>query len=83
VTAIVTPVMLEYGKDQPAVYALALLPVYDAIARVKVQAHWQTDVLAGAVLGAGTGWLMHRNPGTPYILSVMPHGIYIGLSKSW
>ena len=83
VTSIVTPVMLEYGKDQPAVYALALLPIYDGIARVKVQAHWQTDVLAGAALGAGAGWLMHRNPGTPYILSVMPHGIYIGLSKSW
>lgn len=83
VTSIVTPVMLEYGPDHPAVYALALLPIYDGIARVKVQAHWQTDVLAGAALGAGAGWLMHRNSGTPYILSVMPHGIYIGISKQF
>jgi membrane-associated phospholipid phosphatase len=83
VTSIVTPVMLEYGPDHPAVYALALLPIYDGIARVKVQAHWQTDVIAGAALGAGIGWLMHRNPGTPYILSVMPHGIYIGISRQF
>src|SRR5574337_1814162 len=32
VTAIVTPFMFEYGRDRPAVYALALLPAYDAIA---------------------------------------------------
>lgn len=83
VTSIVTPFMLEYGSDHPGVYALALLPVYDAIGRVKQQAHWQTDVIAGAALGAGTAWLMHRNPGTPYILSVMPHGIYVGISKRW
>jgi len=25
---------------------LEALPLYDAIARMKVQAHWQTDVLA-------------------------------------
>ena len=46
---------LEYGHDNPAVYALELLPLYDAIARVKVQSHWQTDVLAGFALGAVTG----------------------------
>ena len=35
VTAIVTPFVLEYGREHPAVYALELLPAYDAIARVK------------------------------------------------
>ena len=81
VSSIVTPFMLEYGHDHPGVYALALLPVYDAIARVKIQAHWQTDVLAGFALGTGTAWLIHRSPNSPFILQVMPHGIYIGLSK--
>jgi hypothetical protein len=83
VSSIVTPMVLEYGSDHPAVYALALLPVYDGIARMKVQAHWQSDVLAGLALGSGAGWLMHRNPNTPYILSVMPHGIYVGISKKF
>lgn len=81
VSSIVTPFILEYGHDHPAVYALALLPVYDAIARVKVQAHWQSDVLAGVALGSGTAWLIHRSPNSPFILQVMPHGIYVGLSK--
>jgi undecaprenyl-diphosphatase len=58
-----------------------LLPVYDAIGRVKLQAHWQSDVLAGFALGSGTAWLIHRSPNSPFILQVMPHGIYIGLRK--
>src|SRR6516164_1977286 len=83
VSSIVTPFMLEFGHDHPGVYALGLLPVYDAIARVKVQAHWQTDVLAGLALGTGTAWLIHRSPNSPFILQVMPHGIYVGLKKSF
>jgi len=31
VSAIVTPLVLEYRHDHPAVYALELLPIYDAI----------------------------------------------------
>jgi hypothetical protein len=83
VSSIVTPFVLEYGPDHPFIYALEALPVYDGIARMKVQAHWQSDVLAGFALGTGAGWLMHRNPNTPYILSVMPHGIYVGISKKF
>lgn len=82
VSSIVTPVVLEYGQDHPFVYALEALPVYDAFARMKVQAHWQSDVIAGFALGSGTGWLMHRNP-HPFILSVMPHAIYVGLRREF
>ena len=78
-SAIVTPLILEYGATHPSVYLLELLPVYDAIARVKVHGHWQSDVLAGFALGSGAGWLVHRRSGTPWVLSVMPHGIYVGL----
>ncbi|MBV8975009.1 MAG: phosphatase PAP2 family protein [Sinobacteraceae bacterium] len=81
VSSIVTPFMLEYGHDHPGVYALALLPVYDSIARVKAQAHWQTDVLAGFALGSGTAWLIHRSPNSPFILQIMPHSIYVGIGK--
>lgn len=78
-SAIVTPLVLEYGADHPLTYALELLPVYDAIARMKVQAHWQSDVIAGFAIGTTVGWLMHRNPNAPYILRIMPHGIYVGI----
>jgi undecaprenyl-diphosphatase len=83
VSSIVTPLVLEYGPDHPLTYALELLPVYDGIARMKVQAHWQSDVLAGFAIGTAAGWYMHRNTDTPYILSVMPHGVYVGISKKF
>jgi hypothetical protein len=83
VTSIVTPFVLEYGHEYPAVYALELLPVYDAIGRMKQQAHWQTDVLASFALGTGAAWLIHRSPNSPFILKVMPHAIYVGIGKSF
>jgi membrane-associated phospholipid phosphatase len=79
VSSIITPVVLEYGPEHPLTYALELLPVYDGIARMKVQAHWQSDVLAGFALGTGTAWWIHRNPNSPFILRVMPHEIYVGI----
>ena len=81
VSAIVTPVMLEYGQEHPSVYALELLPVYDAIARVKVHGHWQSDVIAGLAIGTAGGYFMHQRTQTPFVLNLMPHGIYVGLSK--
>jgi undecaprenyl-diphosphatase len=83
VSSIITPFVLEYGHDHPGVYALELLPIYDAIGRMKLQAHWQTDVLAAYALGTGTAWLIHRSPNSPFILKVMPHAIYIGIGKSF
>ena len=80
VTAIVTPFMFEYGRDHPAVYALALLPAYDAIARVKSQAHWQTDVLASVALGTLTGYYAHSRD-SPLILGVLPGGFTVGIHK--
>ena len=47
--ALVTPYVLEYGRDYPATYALLLLPLYVGAGRIKNQAHWQTDVVAGWV----------------------------------
>ncbi len=80
-SAIITPLVLEYRHDHPAVYALELLPLYDAIARVKVQGHWQSDVLAGYALGTATGYFMERRTRTPLVLSIMPHSVYVGLRK--
>jgi len=82
-SAIVTPFILEYGHDHPAVYALALLPAYDAVARVKVHGHWQSDVLAGLALGTTAGWFAHARLRTPLVLGVLPHGFYVGFKHSF
>lgn len=77
ISAAVTPFMVNYGQDHPAIYALALLPVYDAVARVKTHGHWQSDVLVGAAIGTGVGlWASHRN--SPLILGWLPGGFQIG-----
>lgn len=81
-SSLVTPFVLEYGRDHPAVYALELLPIYDGLARMKTRGHWQTDVLAGFALGTAAGYFLHR-PGTPIILSVLPHGFEIGFRKEF
>jgi undecaprenyl-diphosphatase len=80
VTAIagaVTPFVVAYGHDHPAVYALEILPLYDAVARVKTRGHWQSDVLVGWALGTGVGiWAARRQ--SPLILGWLPHGFEIG-----
>ena len=81
-TAIITPYVLEYGRDHPAVYLLELVPAYDAIARMKVQAHWQTDVLAGFAIGTVTGLIAHKRD-SPLILSLLPRGFAVGLKKQF
>ena len=76
--AAVTPFILEYGDEQPWVYALALLPAYDGYARMKTRGHWQTDVLAGIALGTFAGWYSHsRNQS--FTLQMMPRGVQVGL----
>lgn len=82
VTSIVTPFILEYAPRHPAAYALAALPLYDGIARVKSQAHWQTDILASWALGAGIAWYAHSRE-HPLILGVLPHGFEVGIRRSF
>ena len=80
--SMVTPFVFQYGREHPWVYSLEILPIYDAIARVKVQGHWQTDVIAGYVLGSGVGYYTYARA-SPFFLSIMPHGIFIGLHRDW
>lgn len=78
ISAAVTPFIINYGEEHPAVYALALLPAYDAVARVKVRGHWQTDVLAGAALGFGIGLWSAKRENSPFVLSLLPGGFRVG-----
>jgi len=74
---LVTPYILEYGGEYPATYLLALLPVYVGAGRIKNQAHWQTDVLAGWAVGALSGWYGHSRD-VPILIELLPHGVAVG-----
>jgi undecaprenyl-diphosphatase len=75
--AFVTPLIVNYYKEDTWVWTLEALPVYDAIARLKSQAHWQTDVIAGGLLGTAFGyWATTR--ATPISVQILPRGISVG-----
>jgi undecaprenyl-diphosphatase len=76
----VTPFIVNYARENPWIWGLEVLPVYDAIARLKSQAHWQSDVIAGYALGTGVGYWTSTWK-TPLTVRVLPGGLSIGLSK--
>jgi len=80
--ALVTPYMLEYGEQYPAAYGLLLLPLYIGTARLKAQAHWQTDVLFGWAIGGVAGWYAHSRK-TPIFVQILPHGVMVGLKTTF
>jgi membrane-associated phospholipid phosphatase len=76
----VTPFIANYARQNPWVWSLEILPLYDAIARLKSQAHWQTDVIAAWALGSGVGyWSTTR--ATPLSVQISPKGLTVGFSK--
>lgn len=75
-----TPFIANYGRQDPWTWALEALPVYDAFARLKSQAHWQTDVIAGWLLGTGAGyWINTRE--VPLSVQLLPGGLSVGFSQ--
>ncbi len=78
--ALVTPYILEYGREHPAAYLLALVPLYVGAGRVKNQAHWQSDVIAGWLIGGSSGWYA-RDRETPITIELLPAGAAIGFRK--
>lgn len=76
-TAAVTPFIAAYRHEQPLVWLLAALPAYEMAARVKARAHWQTDVLAGAALGAAIG-VYAQGRASPWTLTLSPGGVFVG-----
>ena len=80
--AFVTPLILQYRSDHRWIWALEALPLYDGIARLKAQKHWQTDVLAGWALGTASGvWASRR--GTPLSVRLLPSGLTIGFARRY
>jgi membrane-associated phospholipid phosphatase len=81
-TALVTPYVLEYGGEYSATYALFLLPLYVGSGRVKNQAHWQTDVVAGWAVGAVSGWYAHDRD-VPIMIELLPRGFAVGYRQQF
>ena len=76
--AFVTPLILgEVARGNAWAWGLELLPLYDGIGRMKQQAHWQSDVLAGWLLGSAAGYWSSRRD-LPMSVQVLPHGLTIG-----
>ena len=80
--SLVSPYLFAYGEQHPAIYLLGALPLYVGIARVKAQAHWQSDVIAGWAVGGAAGWYASRRD-SPLLLQLMPHGVFIGWKSSF
>jgi hypothetical protein len=80
----VTPIILdEVARGHYWIWALELLPIYDGIGRLKQQAHWQTDVIAGWALGTGIGyWSVHRGE-IPLSVQILPRGLSVGFYKKF
>ena len=76
----VTPFIVNYADRNPWVWALEVLPAYDAAARVKEGAHWQSDVLAGWALGTTVGYFAAKvKRQNPIFLNILPHGFMVGV----
>jgi hypothetical protein len=76
----VTPFIANYARQNPWVWSLEALPLYDAVARLKSQAHWQTDVVAAWALGTGVGyWSTTR--AIPLSVQIGPKALTVGFSK--
>ncbi len=78
----VTPFILHYRHRYPWIWAAELLPVYDAYGRMKSQGHWQSDVLAGWILGSAFGYWASRRK-IPLLVEVLPHGLSVGFYREF
>jgi hypothetical protein len=76
----VTPLILHYERSAPWIWALEILPIYDGLARLKHQEHWQSDTIAGWALGSAAGyWAANRE--TPLMVQILPRGLTIGFAR--
>ena len=76
----VTPFILHYRHRYPWIWAAELLPIYDAYGRMRSQGHWQSDVLAGWILGTAFGYWASRRK-IPLLVEILPHGLSVGIYK--
>ena len=76
----VTPFTANYAREYPWICTLEILPLYDAFARLKSQAHWQSDVIAGGALGSVVGFWSTTRP-MPISVQILPLGLFVAFSQ--
>jgi len=74
----VTPFILEYQNDYPMINLLWALPLHQMGGRLKDQAHWQSDVIAGFLVGYGSGYWAYKRE-NPLLLYFDGDKKYVGL----
>jgi len=74
----VTPLIVNYARSDPWIWALEALPLYTGIARLKNRVHWQSDVIAGWALGSGVGYWSTRRE-IPISVQLLPRGLTFGV----
>lgn len=77
-SSIVSPFIYEYAEEQPLIHLLWLVPIHQMFGRVNDKAHYKTDVAAGFLVGALSGWWAHKRD-IPLTLSWKEGGVYAGL----
>ncbi len=78
----VTPFIAEYAPQNPWVWGLEVLPLYDALGRMRARGHWQTDVIAGWAIGTAWGIYAHEEK-QPFVLGLLPGGFMVGLHETF
>ena len=81
-TAMVTPYILEYKEQNPWIHLLWALPIYQMVGRVKANAHWQSDVLGGGIVGFASGYWAHHLD-YPFTLYFVDDNVYFGLKAKF
>ena len=81
-TALVTPFILEYQKDYPIMHLLWALPLHQMGGRLKAQAHWQSDVIVGALVGFASGYYSHKRD-YPLIVSLSKDNFFLGIKHAF
>ena len=81
-TALVTPYILEYQEDYPWVSLLWAFPLHQMGGRIKAQAHWQSDVIVGALVGFASGYWAHKRE-SPLILYFDSDKVVMGLKHKF
>jgi hypothetical protein len=74
----VTPLIINYARSDPWIWALEVLPLYTGVARLKNRVHWQSDVIAGWALGSAVGYWSTRRE-IPISVQLLPRGLTFGV----
>ena len=77
--ALVTPFILSYKDNYPAVWLLASLPAYEMATQMKGSTQRPKDVLTGAVLGGMKGYYEHKDGS--WVFRLRPRGVFVGYRK--